>query len=255
MRGMKISVVVITYNEAHNIRRCLESVQDIADEMIVVDSCSQDDTVAICKEMGAIVVVQPFLGHIEQKNFAISKAKNKWLLSLDADEALSPELKSAILAVIENPAADGYSMNRLTLYCGNWVRHSGWYPDIKLRFFNKHKGHFTGMNPHDEYRLHPGGNLSHLEGDLLHYSYASLSEYIKKMDRFSIDGANTMFKLGKRSSLAKIIYKPVARFFRHYFFKAGLLDGTTGFIIAINSSYGVFLKYLRLYYIQKGTPL
>lgn len=252
---MKISVIVVTYNEAHNIRRCLESVKDIADEMIVVDSLSQDDTVAISKELGAIVFDQPFLGMIQQKNCAVSHAKNDWLLSLDADEALSPELKKSLLDIMENPTADGYSMNRLTFFCGTWVRHSGWYPDTKLRFFNKHKGEFTGMNPHDEYRLYARGKPVHLEGDILHYSYANLSQYVRKMDNFAIDGANAMLENGRRSSLAKICYKPTARFFKHYFVKAGFLDGKVGLVISINSAYGVFLKYLRLYYLQKGTPL
>ncbi len=255
LRRMKISVIVVAYNEAHNIRRCLESVKDIADEMIVVDSGSQDDTVAICKEIGAKVIDQPFLGYIEQKNFAIAQAGNEWLLSLDADEELSPELKTSILAAMQHPEADGYSMNRLTQYCGTWVRHSGWYPDVKLRLFKKHVGQFAGMNPHDEYKFHDEGTLIHLKGDLLHYSYVDLTDFIEKMDHFSMHSADAMFKHGRRSSLLKIIYKPIARFFRHYLVKAGFLDGTTGFIIAINSAYGVFLKYLRLYYLHKGTPL
>ncbi len=253
---MKISVIVVAYNEEHNIRRCLESVQDIADEMIVVDSGSQDNTVAICQELGAVVVIQqPFLGMIEQKNFAVAQTKNDWLLSLDADEALSPELKNSISAAMDNPQADGYSMNRLSYYCGTWVRHSGWYPDIKLRFFNKHKGQFSGMNPHDRYQLEPGNTILHLQGDLLHYSYYTLSDHLKQIDRFSTIGALSMHKRGKTSSILKILYKPMARFIRHYILKAGFLDGLTGYTIALNSAHAVFLKYLRLYYLQKGKTL
>lgn len=253
---MKISVIVITYNEERNIRRCLESVRDIADEMVVVDSGSEDNTAAICKELGATVIVQkPFPGMIEQKNFAAANAQNDWLLSLDADESLSPELKKSIVAAMDNPQADGYSMNRLTNYCGTWVRHGGWYPDIKLRLFNKHKGQFAGMNPHDRYRLQSGSKTVHLKGDLLHYSYYTLSEHIKQMDTFSTMGAFSLYKRGKRSSILKLLYKPMARFIRNYFLKAGFLDGLTGFIIAISSAYVVFLKYLRLYYLHKGKTL
>jgi glycosyltransferase involved in cell wall biosynthesis len=223
--------------------------------MIVVDSGSEDDTVTISKEIGATVIAQPFLGWIEQKNFAVSHARHDWLLSLDADEALSPALKKSLLAIKDNPQADGYSMNRLTSYCGTWVRHSGWYPDVKLRFFNKHKGAFAGRNPHDRYVLESGSTTLHLDGDLLHYSYYTLSDHLKQIDKFSTIGALAMYKQGKRSSILKLLYKPMARFMRHYIVKVGFLDGLAGYTIALTSAYAVFLKYLRLYYLHKGQTL
>ena len=252
---MKLSVVIITYNEEINIRRCLESIQGIADEIIVVDSGSVDNTTDICRSMGATVIQQDFLGYIEQKNFATAKAKNDWVLSLDADEALTPELKATILSTFPDPQADGYTLNRITNYCGTWVRHSGWYPDVKLRLYDRRKGQWTGVNPHDRFRLNLGSSMLHLNGDLQHYSYNTISDHIKQIDRFSTIGALSMFNKGVRSSILKIIYKPVARFMRHFVFKLGFLDGLTGFTIAVNSAHAVFLKYLRLYYLQKGISL
>jgi glycosyltransferase involved in cell wall biosynthesis len=250
-----LSAVIITYNEAHNIKRCLESLQDLAGEIIVVDSGSLDGTQDICRSMGATVIEQDFLGYIEQKNFATSKASNDWVLSLDADEALTPELRDSIKAVFPSPAADGYTMNRLTNYCGTWVRHGGWYPDTKLRLYNRTKGQWTGVNPHDRFRLNLGNTMNHLPGDLLHYSYNTLSDHLKQIDRFSTIGAIAMHNQGKTSSIPKIIYKPMARFLRHFIFKAGFLDGLTGYTIARNSAHAVFLKYLRLYYLQKDQTI
>jgi glycosyltransferase involved in cell wall biosynthesis len=252
---LPFSIVIITYNEEANIRRCLESVQGLAEEIIVVDSGSLDGTQSICREMGAVVIEQDFLGYVEQKNFATSKASHDWILSLDADEALTPELRSSIEAIFPEPTADGYTMNRLTNYCGTWVRHSGWYPDMKLRFYNRNKGQWTGVNPHDRYRLNLGSTMKHLPGDILHYSYNSLSDHLKQIDRFSSIGAIAMHNQGKRSSILKIIYKPMARFMRHFVFKAGFLDGLIGFTIARNSAHAVFLKYLRLYYLQKDQSI
>ena len=252
---LPLSVVIITYNEEANIKRCLESVQGMAEEIIVVDSGSLDGTQEICRSMGAVVIEQEFLGYIEQKNFATSKAKYEWILSLDADEALTPELRSSIETIFPEPAGDGYTINRLTNYCGTWVKHGGWYPDMKLRLYNRNKGQWTGVNPHDRYRLNLGSAMSHLHGDILHYSYNSLSDHLKQIDRFSSIGAISMHNQGKRSSIAKILYKPITRFLRHYIFKAGFLDGLTGFTIAINSGHAVFLKYLRLYYLQKDKSI
>lgn len=250
-----LSVVIITYNEEINIRRCLESVQGVGDEIIVVDSGSVDNTADICRSMGATVIQQDFLGYIEQKNFATAQAKNDWILSLDADEALTPELKATILSTFPDPKADGYTLNRITNYCGTWVKHSGWYPDVKLRLYDRRKGQWTGVNPHDRFRLNLGSKMLHLHGDLQHYSYNTISDHLKQIDRFSTIGAVSMFNNGIRSSVLKIIYKPFARFMRHFVFKLGFLDGLTGFTIAVNSAHAVFLKYLRLYYLQKGISL
>ena len=156
---------------------------------------------------------------------------------------------------MKNPEAEAYSMNRLTNYCGTWVRHGGWYPDTKLRLYNRTKGQWTGINPHDRFRLNLGHTMNHLPGDILHYSYNTLSDHLKQIDRFSTIGAIAMHNQGKTSSIPKIIYKPIARFLRHFIFKAGFLDGLTGYTIARNSAHAVFLKYLRLYYLQKDQTI
>lgn len=252
---LPLSVVIITYNEEANIRRCIESVQGLPAEILVVDSGSLDGTQEICRSLGAIVIEQDFLGYIEQKNFATSKATHDWVLSLDADEALTPELRASVLAAMQDPKADGFTMNRLTNYCGHWVKHGGWYPDTKLRLYHRQAGQWTGVNPHDRFRLNLGKTMHHLNGDLLHYSYNTLSDHIKQNDRFSTIGALAMFNKGQRSSIAKIIYKPFARFLKHFVFKAGFLDGLTGYTIAFNSAHAVFMKYLRLYYLQNDKSI
>ena len=171
-----VSVVVITFNEEKNIARCLDSVKDIADEIVIVDSFSKDRTKEICLSYGAKFIEHKFDGHIEQKNFAITQAKYPHILSLDADEALDEQLKKSILTAKENFILDGYYMNRLTNYCGHWVRHSGWYPDTKLRLWDSRKGHWAGINPHDKYELTSGdSNTGKLNGDILHYSYYSVA--------------------------------------------------------------------------------
>src|SRR6516225_8076489 len=145
-----VSIVIITFNEEKNIRRCLESVKEIADEIVVVDSLSTDHTKSICKEFGVRFIEQKFLGYIEQKNFALDQAKYDYVLSLDADEAISKELVKSIQEVKQNPESDGYRMNRLTNFCGKWIKHGSWYPDTKLRVFNRKKARWGGINPHDK---------------------------------------------------------------------------------------------------------
>ncbi len=251
-----LSVVVITYNEELNIRRCLHSVQGLGDEMLVVDSGSTDNTVSVSRELGAHVIHQDFLGYIEQKNFATSKAKNDWILCLDADEALSPELKASIEKALQHPAdIRGFTMNRLTNYCGEWVRHGGWYPDTKLRLYHRQYGKWTGINPHDRFLLNENLSPVHISGDILHYSYNSISDHLHQIDRFSKIGAQALFDKGKRSGVLKLIYKPLARFIRNYILRMGFMDGVTGLVIGINSAHAVFLKYLRLYYLQKGKSI
>ncbi|MBL7923338.1 MAG: glycosyltransferase family 2 protein [Bacteroidia bacterium] len=250
-----LSVVIITFNEEKNIRRCMESVAGLGDEILVVDSGSTDGTVEIARSLGATLVHQPFLGYIEQKNFATGKASHDWVLALDADEALSSELKADIARVMQEPSVKGYTMNRLTCYCGVWVRHGGWYPDVKLRLYQRSAGTWAGTNPHDRYRFHEETVTMQLKGDILHYSYSSLSDHLKQIDRFSTIGARALYEKGETGSLLKLFYKPPARFIRNYILRRGFLDGLTGFIIGVNSAHAVFLKYLRLYYLHQGKTI
>lgn len=248
---IKLSVAIITFNEERNISRCLESLSGIADEIIVADSGSTDRTADICKKFNATVVHHPFKGHIEQKNFALSQCTNDYVLSLDADEALSPELKKSILKIKENWIKEGYSFSRLTNYCGKWIKHCGWYPDEKLRLFKKNAGQWAGTNPHDQFIMHEGGKTEKLSGDLLHYSYYSIKEHLDQVNRFTEIGSESAFKQGKRSNLALILLKPCIRFIRDYIFHLGFLDGYYGFVICKISSHATFIKYVKLYELMK----
>ena len=243
---IKLSIVIITFNEEKNIGRCLDSVIDVADDVVVVDSFSKDDTENICKQKGVRFIRHGFEGHIQQKNWAITQAKYPIVLSLDADEALDEKLKAAINEAKATWNVDGYTMNRLTNYCGKWIRHTGWYPDKKLRLWDSKKGEWTGVNPHDRFEMIKGSNINHLKGNILHYSYYSISDHIKQVDFFTEIAAKASFEQGKRSSLFKIIFSPIFKFIRDYIFKLGFLDGYYGFIISAISSHATFIKYVKL---------
>jgi glycosyltransferase involved in cell wall biosynthesis len=248
---IKLSVAIIAFNEERNISRCLESLSGIADEIIVADSGSTDGTTEICKNFNARVVHHPFQGHIEQKNFALSQCTYDHVLSIDADEALSPELKKSILFLKENWLNEGYTFNRLTNYCGKWIKHCGWYPDEKLRLFKKNAGKWAGTNPHDQFCMHEGGKSEKLQGDLLHYSYYSIKEHLDQVNKFTEIGSESAYNQGKRSNLALIVLKPVVRFIRDYIFHLGFLDGYYGFVICKISSHAAFIKYVKLYELTK----
>lgn len=245
-----ISVVIIAYNEEKNMDRCLASIKGVADEIIVVDSMSTDNTVAIAESYGARVVQHAFEGFIEQKNFATEQAAHDWILSLDADEALSPELIQSILHVKAQPGCDAYRMNRLTNYCGQWIRHCGWYPDKQLRLYNRTKGSWQGERVHEYWQL-SGANsaIGQLKGDLLHYSFYTVSDHLKKIERYTELAARTAVEKGKRASLLKIWISPKWHFFNEYFIRLGFLDGFYGYIICKLSAHTAFVKYskIRLY--------
>jgi len=247
----QLSVVIITYNEERNIARCLDSVNGVADDIVVVDSFSKDKTKDIAESKGARVVMHEFAGHIEQKNWAITQAKFPFILSLDADEALSEELQKSILLAKNSKQHDGYTMNRLTNYCGKWVSHCGWYPDTKLRLWDSTKGKWGGINPHDKYEMTAGSSIIHLKGDILHYSYYTLTDHINQVNKFTDISANALFNMGKRASLIKIKLSPVIKFTRDYFLKLGFLDGYTGFVISRISAHAAFLKYAKLRQLNK----
>ncbi len=249
---IRISVAILTFNEERNIRRCIDSVLAVADEIVVIDSFSSDTTVSICESIGVKVVQHAFEGYIEQKNYAITCCTNQHILSIDADEALSEQLVESIQNVKEYWNADGYAMNRLTNYCGSWIYHSGWYPDRKLRLFDRSKAIWGGVNPHDKLEMTPGSTTGQLKGDLLHYSYYSIEEHKAQVARFADIAALDMHKKGLRSDLLKVIYKPIARFMRSYIVKAGFLDGKNGLIIAMQTARGSFLRYSTLLKLQKN---
>jgi glycosyltransferase involved in cell wall biosynthesis len=247
---MKISVVIITFNEEKNIARCINSVKEIADEIIVVDSFSTDTTCKIAEELGAKIIPHKFDGHIQQKNYAKNLAENDFVLSLDADELLDNQLINSILQIKNNGPSDGYTMNRLTNYCGKWIRHSGWYPDTKLRLWNHKKGNWGGVNPHDEFFLEKNSSIQHLNGNILHYSYYTIADHDKQIEYFTNIASLAALEKGKKSTVLKIVFSPILKFLKMYFLQLGFLDGYFGFIIARKSAYAAYLKYKKIKNLQ-----
>jgi len=249
-----ISVVIITLNEERNIARCIQSVKAIADEVLVVDSHSTDLTCQVAEGLGARLIKQEWLGYSATKNFANSHARFDHILSLDADEALSDTLRESIMAVKETWLADGYTMNRLTNYCGHWIKHCGWYPDPKLRLFNKSKASWIGEKIHESIVLDNGAASLHLKGDILHYSYYSLAEHINQAERFTDLAALKAYEAGKNSSSLKIVLAPKVKFIRDYFFKRGFLDGFYGYTVCRLSAHATWLKYSKLRQLNLANP-
>lgn len=244
---MNLSVAIITFNEGKNIERCINSVKSIADDIVVIDSYSTDNTAELAKELGARVILQKFLGHIEQKNFAISKAQFPFILSLDADEAIDEKLKQEIITLKNtSKIADGYIINRHNNYCGQWINHGAWKNDLKLRLWDSNKGKWGGMNPHDKFEMDANSQITLLAGKILHWSYTSVAQHEGKVDYFSTIAANAYHVKGKKSSIFKILFSPLIRFIRDYILNLGFLDGKYGFIIAKLTAREVYFKYKKL---------
>jgi len=243
---IKLSAVIITYNEEEHLEKCLNSLLDVADEIVVVDSFSTDNTKTICEKFKVKFVQHAFEGYIEQKNFALSLAKYDYILSLDGDEALSDQLKASIQNTKNNWVFDGYYCNRLNNYCRQWIKHSDWYPDKKLRLFKKGSGEWKGINPHDRYTLKTGLKAGKLKGDLLHWIYRDYKEHNQKVEKFSTIAAQAYFDLGIKSSIFKIIFRPTWAFFKAYVLRLGFLDGLNGYIICVQTFNVTFLKYIKL---------
>jgi ADP-heptose:LPS heptosyltransferase len=242
---VKISVA-ITYNEEKNISRCIESVRPVADDIVVIDSFSKDRTRQICEEKGVRFIEHSFIGHIEQKNFAVSQAIYDYVLSLDADEYLSEELTKSILKVKQNWPYEAYRMNRLSNYGGKWIKHGNWYPDQKIRLWNRRIGLWGGENPHDKVILKRGVRVKHLDGDLLHKAYQDAAETLNKVQRYSDIFAQE--NVGKKhSSGTKIFIRSAFAFFKSFIFKRGIFDGFEGLMVAMAVSNHVFYKYAKLY--------
>ncbi len=246
-RVVPLSIVVITFNEAANIARCLQALGDVADEVLVVDSFSTDNTVAICHQLGARVIQHPFAGYVEQKNYATSQARYDHVLQLDADEVLTDELRAAIRAAKADWQHAAYSLARLTSYCGHWVRHGGWYPDRKLRLYDRRLGRWTGLLLHEKFEVSPGQTTAPLAGHALHYSYVSVAQHVSQLNKFTSITAQELALRGKTSvGLFHLLLKPLWKFVHGYFFRLGFLDGFAGLCIASISAWGVFLKFAKL---------
>ncbi|MBK8956180.1 MAG: glycosyltransferase family 2 protein [Saprospiraceae bacterium] len=246
-----LSAVIITFNEARNIGRCLKSLRDVADDILVVDSFSSDNTIEIAKSYGARVIQNKFEGYIQQKNFANSQALNDFILSLDADEELDDKLRSEIVKIKANSRADAYALNRLTNYCGRWVRHC-WYPDYNIRLYNRCQGKWTGNTPHEWFQLNQEGSLvPKLKGNILHYSYYTVKDHFRKVEFYTDLAAKSLHEKNKSAKAFQLLINPFWTFLKMYFFKMGFLDGRSGLQICGISAYASYLKYKKLLALQR----
>ncbi len=248
----KLSAVIICFNEEKNISRCIDSLKDVADEILILDSYSTDQTVAIAESKGAVVKQEVFKGFIEKKNKAVDLASYDYVLSLDADETLDPLLAVSIRQAKEKYTNRAYRMNRCSNYCGKFIRHGSWYPDTKIRLFDRRIAHWGGTNPHDKIVLQDNIPVEHLKGDILHYSYHTVSEHVIQNNKLSTLAAESLFANGQKTNLLNIFFRPWWNFFVSFIFRAGFLDGLFGFVIAIQIAHMTFLKHLKLYLLYKS---
>jgi glycosyltransferase involved in cell wall biosynthesis len=250
---VNISAVIITFNEEKNIADAIESVA-WADEIIVVDSESSDQTREIATASGAKVLTRKWEGFASQKQFAVDQAENDWILSLDADERVSSQLREHILALKNSGfLADGYKIPRLSIYMGRPIRHGGWYPDRQLRLFNRKKGRWKDVLIHESFKMNDGVQTSSLEGDILHYTVENAGHHHRMIgERYAPLAAKQMFDNGRRTSPLKIAIAGPSAFIRTYFLKAGFLDGLPGFVIAKFAAHHAFLKHVILWELQKA---
>jgi len=251
---MKISAVIITFNEEDRLPDALKSLTGVADEVIVVDSYSTDRTPEIARQAGAILYQNHFEDYGRQKNFAMQKASHDWVLNLDADERVALELERAIVELKKNePSANtsAFAINRKACYLGRWINHSGWYPDKKVRLFRKAKAHWQGRI-HE--RLVVEGEIGYLPGAILHYTYRNITDHIRRLNHYSSLQAEEILKQKKKFLLVRVLFLPSTTFIRHYFIKLGFLDGLAGFVIAVLSSWAAALKYLKAIELKRANP-
>lgn len=250
---MKISAVIITLNEEKNIAEAIRSIE-WADEVVVVDSESDDRTREIARSLGAKVIVNPWPGFSAQKQFATDVAANDWILSLDADERVSDELRREIETIRHNgsPANNGYRVPRLTFYMGRAIRHGGWYPDLQLRLFDRRKARWNGAVIHESVEMLNGSEAGRLRGDLHHYTVPSLAEHQRMIaERYAPMGARKMLEDGRKTSAVRAVLAAWFAFLRSYFLKLGMLDGLPGFCIAYFSAHHTLMKHLTLLELQR----
>ena len=251
----KITAVIITQDEERNIGRCLESLEGVVDEVVVVDSGSTDGTEALCRAAGARFVSHAWEGYSGQKNYAGSLATHPWILSIDADEALSPTLRESILALKHSDNSQlsivnsQFSFNRLNNYCGHWIHHCGWYPDRKTRLFRRDMMEWDGT-VHEELRPKNSQfsilNSQFLKGDLLHYTYYDVADHAARQIKYATLAAEKAFAQGRRAKRSDLWLKPAWTFLRGYFFRLGFLDGHAEFLVCRMSAFYTFLKYAAL---------
>lgn len=243
---LPLSVAIITLNEEARLPQCLASVRDLAAEIVIVDSGSTDGTETIAKAFGARFLVQPWRGHVAQKNLAWAACSQPWVLGLDADEVVSPELAASLRGLLagEPPTADGYWINRRTFYLGRWIRHA-WYPEWRLRLARREKARWAGLDPHD--RLEVNGPTARLRGDLLHYSYRDLQDHFQRAVRYARIAAESLARQGQRCRWYHVVASPWVAMVKRLVLKQGFRDGLRGWIIAYATFFSVLAKYAFLF--------
>ena len=247
---MKISATIITFNEERNLPRAIESLR-CCDEIVVVDSGSIDRTVEVASKLGARVIESQWRGYADQKNFASESAAYDWVLSIDADEALSEALESEIWHIKRNgPTFDAYTMPRLAQYLGRWILHSGWYPDRKVRLFDRRRAEWKGKFVHESVTVR--GSVGHLQANLLHFTCSSLSEHLKTMDSYTTLAAEQLIAEGRSAPWPRMLFDPPWTFFQTYVIKGGFLDGMEGLAIAHMAALYNFLKYAKARFMKPG---
>jgi glycosyltransferase involved in cell wall biosynthesis len=245
----KISITIRTFNEEKNLRECLESVS-WADEIVVVDSNSTDKTVAIAREFTEKVIIQKWLGHVGQSQFATDRTSNAWVLHMDADERVSPALRDEILSLdLKNSPYDAYEMPRRHFFMNRWINHSAWYPDYKIRLFRKDRCKWGGYAPHDVVKVK--GRKKKLKNDILHYIYQDIAHFAGTKNNYSSLTAVDHYKNGRRARIIDFTLRPLYAFLYRYLIRLGILDGIAGFTISVMEAHAVFMKYIKLYELQR----
>jgi glycosyltransferase involved in cell wall biosynthesis len=248
MAGKTISAVLITKNEERNIGRALRSLE-FADEVIVLDGESSDRTMEVCRAAGARVEVKEWDGFVAQKNAAVQLAECDWILSLDADEEVTPELREEVLRVVADPGEKvGFFIPRKNFYLGRWIRHCGWYPDYQLRLWRRGRGRWVGGRVHE--RVEIEGEAGHLRAALNHFSYNSIGEHLLRMNRYAELIARDKFEQGKRAGLAGLMFAAPWQFFKLYILRGGILDGLYGLLVSAMGAHYAFLRKAKLWELQ-----
>jgi glycosyltransferase involved in cell wall biosynthesis len=247
---VKISAVLITFNEEANIEAALRSLEGIADEIVVVDSFSTDRTVKLAREFTDRIVQRKWTNYSDQKNYADGLATHPWIFSLDADERISAELRIELLALkAGDPSCAGFSMPRLVFYLGRWIRHCGWYPDPKIRLFRRDSARWEGEYVHETLAIR--GEVRKLKGPLHHYTYRSIGDHLARLDKFADLGAQKLYAQGRKSRWYHLLLLPFSRFLKSFLLKRGFLDGFAGLVVSVLNGYSIFVRYAKLREIWK----
>lgn len=241
-----MSAFIVCSNEERQIARALSSVKFCDEIVVIIDDKSRDKTEEICRNFGAKVIVNPWPGFVKQKAFGLKNCSGKWVLNIDADEELSPDLQAEIQALCKSDTShDGFEINRVVFYLGRWWRRGGWYPEFRLRLVRRSAASWGGDDPHEHAIV--AGSTARLKSELYHYTHTEIADQIDTLNRFSSQAARTQHQKGKRVSITKLIGRPIARFVKFYFIKRGYRDGIAGLVVAVSEAFYVFLKYAKLW--------